>query len=233
MALQDARSSHNLEAAMREQRWLIDHAFEAAPREQRTRQAEGQRYLALAELTAQAGQTGETIEMLRQALRTDPAQHEAIMKQLNALPLSPKARRRVDAEFRWNLMVLLPGLPPPEDDLLPCWAYRVRQIQVSRIEVRQGTEGAKRVLSYDARSWVYDPDDDSWYPDGDWFDDIGAETEPVNGAPRPRYEAIKAADGGFFTEGPIPPCHRHRWSGPYDMERNRLFVTRELPGKVR
>jgi hypothetical protein len=233
LALDQARANNQLGVAVKEQRWLIDHAFRDAPKEQRTRQAEVDRYLSLADLTARAGQTDETIETLRLALQTDPSRHQAIMDRLAALPLPPKERKHVEAEFRWNIMVLLPNLPPPADDLLPCWPYRVKQIRVHRTEVRQGMEGAQRLVSYDARSWVYNPDEDAWYADGNWFDDIGGETEPLNGPPRPRYEAIAAANGGYFSEAPPPPCHRHRWSSPYDKERDRLFVTRQLPGEVR
>ena len=233
LSLEQARANNQLDLALQEQRWLIDHAFRDAPKEQRTRQAEVDRYLGLADLTARAGETGETIETLRLALETDPSRHQAIMDRLAALPLPPAERKRVEAEFRWNIMVLLPNLPPPQDDLLPCWPYRVREIRVRRTEVRQGMEGAQRLVSYDARSWVYNPERDAWFPDGDWFDDIGGETEPINGPTRPRYEAIVAANGGFFTEAPPPPCHRHRWSGPFEKERDRLFVTRQLPGEVR
>ncbi|MBI4515313.1 MAG: hypothetical protein HY699_05800 [Deltaproteobacteria bacterium] len=228
-AFQEAQADGKLDEALREQQWLIDHAFSDAPAAERGKRAEAERYLNLAALTAQAGNGNDAIEALRLALQTDPTHHEAVLRQLEQLPLPPRERRRVTAEFRWNLLALLPGVVVPDDSLLPCWPYRVRQVQVHRIEVRQGVGGGERIITYDGRSWVYDPEADSWHPDGGWVADLGAETERVLGPTRPRYRAIVAADGGFFAEGPIPPCHHSRWSGPFDAERNGLFVTPRLP----
>ncbi|HUI28005.1 MAG TPA: hypothetical protein VL403_18125 [Candidatus Kryptonia bacterium] len=231
--LHDAEAQHDIDGAMTEERWLIDHAFEHAPPSQRGARAEMDRYLKLADLAAEAGDIGKSIEVLRQALQTDSSRYREVEQRLARLPLSPADRKQVEAEFRWNIYVLEPGSPPPEDAMLPCWSYRVREVHVRTTEVHQGIGSAERRISYDARSWVYDAAAERWRADGDWVKDISAETERVGGPPRSRYRAITAADGGFFAEGPVPPCHRSQWTGPFDSERDRLFVASELPSDAR
>jgi hypothetical protein len=228
--LDSALLQHDSEAALHEEHWLIDHAFREAPPEARGKHAEMKRLLTLADLCAETGNINEAIETLRLALQTDPEQHEAIMQRLARLPLAPSDRRHFEAEFRWNLKALLPGTAMPDDDQLPCWSYRVRQIQVRRTEVHQAPEGSERVISYNARSWVYDADKNTWHADGDWVQDIGAESERTQGPQRARYRAIVAADGGFFVEEPVPACHHQYWKGPFDPERDRLFIAHHLPG---
>jgi hypothetical protein len=227
--LHAAEAGHDLDAAIAEERWLIDHAVEEAPPSELGKRAEVDRYLKLADLAAAAGNVGEAIGALRLALQIDSSRYEEVLRRLEQLPLAPPERKRVQAEFYWNIQVLEPSAPPPTENLLPCYTYRVREVHVRATEVHQGVGAGERRISYNARSWLYDAASDSWRADGDWVKDISAETERLGGPPRARYRAIAAADGGFFAEGPVPPCHRQQWAGPFDTERDRLFVAPELP----
>jgi hypothetical protein len=221
-----------IDDAVDEQRWLIDNAITEAPIPERGSDAEFTRLVQLADLYVLAGNTDEAIGVLRTALHTVPTRHEEVRRRLVQLPLTPAERRRVNEEFRWNLQALLPNAVAAADaDTGPpeCWSYRVRQIHLRRREVRQSPEGGERYVSYDARSWRYEERQDAWHAEGGWMEDIGAEVERVAGPPRPRYRAITAAHDGFFTEGPVPPCHRPDWTGPFDAERDRLFVAQQLP----
>jgi hypothetical protein len=229
--LEDAASRGDMVTAVREQQWLIDHASRHAPKGERGPQAQVDRHLELARLSVRGGAVGDAIEALRLALQADPTRYDEITTEVMRLPLSAEQLQRLDAEFRWNRKALLPNLNLT-DDVRSCWSYRVREIRVRRTEIRQGLAGSERVTTYDARSWVFDAGRESWRADGDWVEDIGAETERVFAAQRPRYRAILAADRGFFFEGPLPPCHREGWTGPFDPERDRLFVTRHLPGNL-
>ena len=60
------------------------------------------------------------------------------------------------------------------------------------------------------------------------MNEIGTETEPVDGPPRPRYRAIVAAEHEYYADGAVPPCHRHAWRGPFEAD-GTVFVTLELP----
>ncbi|HVN84002.1 MAG TPA: hypothetical protein VMW17_04060 [Candidatus Binatia bacterium] len=214
---------------MTQQRWLIDHAFRDAPPSERGKRAEMDRYLKLADLAVQAGDIGEAVSVLRTALQTDPARYQDILSRLDRLPLSPPDRRRLQAEFRWNIRALQPGVLPPDDGPRPCWSYRVREVRVHSTTVHQGIGSRERRISYDARDWIYDDAAESWRADSEWLMDVGTEVERIGGPQQSRYRAVIAADGGFLAEGPIPPCHRSQWSGPFDTERERLFVAETLP----
>ena len=231
--LNDALANQEIDDAVNEQQWLIENASSEAPVPQRGKEAEFNRQVRLADLYMLQGNADAAVEELRTALQTDPARHEEVRRRLAQLPLTPAERRRVTEEFHWNLNALHPetvGTAEGAADAPPeCWSYRAREIHVRRTEVRQGLEGGERWISYDVRPWIYDERKRAWQAEGSWVDDMGAETERISGPSRPRYRAITAADGGFFTEGPVPPCHRKRWTGPFDPGRDRLFVAQRLP----
>jgi hypothetical protein len=230
--LQEARANHDFETALIKQRWLIDHSLDAPAAEQGPRN-DARRYLELADLAAQVKDMGEAINALRSALQVDPSRYDTIMQRLDRLPLAAADRRRVEAEFRWNIQVLEPGSRVVDERLLPCWSYRAHEIHIRTNEVHRGLGKSQRRITYDARTWIYDSGTQAWYPDGDWVPNIGEETELVDGPPDPRYRAFAAADGGFITNGPVPPCHGQSWTGPFDTERQELFVAPHLPGTVR
>jgi hypothetical protein len=217
-------------AAKAEQQWMINNATLQAPVEERTREAEGARFLRLAKLAAKAGDTRTAVQALRDALTVDPSQASAIRAQLDALPLSPAEEARVKAEFAWNIAALAPADEAPQAAPADaaCWSYRVREVRIRQRHTMRTTNGMERQVTYDAREWVYDAETHRWSADGGWVIDIGAETEPVDGPQRPRYQALVTAAHQFYADGAVPPCHRQAWRGPFDSD-GTVFVAKKLP----
>ncbi|MGH3055517.1 MAG: hypothetical protein ACRDL7_11130, partial [Gaiellaceae bacterium] len=193
--------------AVAEQRWLIDNAFLQAPRSEHSFEAEARRYLHLAKLAAKAGKYKMAVDALKQALISDPTLAPAVRKQLDALPLTPTQRAKLDSEFSWNIAALQPGddALAPEVEENACWSYRVSEIRVSHQRRVSTPNGMQLQVTYDARPWVYDSEGQRWRADGGWMTDAGTETEWVNGAGQPRYRALATADAHFYTDGKVPP----------------------------
>jgi tetratricopeptide (TPR) repeat protein len=217
--------------AVSEQRWLIDNAFVFGPYEEHSPEADARRYRHLAQLAAKTGNYRMALDSLRQALNTDPTQAAAIQRQLDALPLSPAERARVNREFAWNIAALQPG----DNDLAPavdenaCWSYRAREIRIRRQRTVTTEDGAQQQITYDARTWIFDSDRQLWRAAGEWMEDAGTETELVNGPQQPRYRALSSPAGRFYVDGKVPPCHRDAWQGPFDLTRGTIFVAAQLP----
>jgi hypothetical protein len=76
MASHEGRGEYAAAAA--DARWLVDHAFDAAPKSERSAEAEAARYLDLSRLAAKAGSVPAAIEALRNALAADPHQAAAV-----------------------------------------------------------------------------------------------------------------------------------------------------------
>lgn len=222
-------------AAAAEARWLVDHAFEAAPRSQRGPKAEAARYLDLARLAASAGNVPVAVEALRNALVADPQQVGAVRSGLEKLPVSAAEHSRLQQEFAWNMAALAPAdtrTPLSETAEARCWSYRVREVRIrSNITVR-GPVGAERRVTYDARPWRFDSTSGVWDPEGDWIEDAGAEIESANGPHRPRYRAVVSAPHQFIAFENVPPCHRAGWRGPYESN-GTLFTASALPVRPR
>jgi len=229
--LAEAEAHGDYTKALGEQRWLIDNAFVIGPREEHSPEADAKRYLNLAKLAAKTGKYLLAVDSLRQALNTDPTQAAAVRRQLDALPLSPTERARLNREFAWNIAALQPGdsARPPEVDENVCWSYRVREIRILHERTVSTEEGMQRQVTYDARVWLFDSDAQRWHADGGWISEAGTETEWVNGASQPRYRALTATGSRFYTDGKVPPCHRTAWQGPYDVDRGTIFVATQLP----
>lgn len=217
--------------ALSEQRWMIDNAFVQGPREEHTPEADARRSLHLAKLAAKTGKYHLAVDALKQALTTDPSQAAAVRRQLDALPLGPAERARLDHEFAWNIAALQPGddALAPDVEETACWSYRVREVRVRHQRTVSTADGMQRQVTYDARAWVYDSDRHQWHADGEWMSEAGTETEWVNGPSRPRYRALATAGSHFYTEGKVPPCHRSAWQGPYDSDSGTIFVAAQLP----
>lgn len=229
--LAEYESAGNWEGAMREARWLIDNALMFAPPEERSPALEADRYLLLADCATRAGKTREALEALREALMRDPTSAPSIYRKLERLPLSPAERKRIEAEFAWNMAAMAPGDPgwvESQRQLSGCWSYRVRQIRLHRQRVAQTERGRERQITYDARAWRYDVDTDRWVVDSTWMADAGGEIHVLGTPEPPRFQAVLAADGGFLTDGAVPPCHREGWRGPY-LTDGTWFTTSELP----
>ncbi len=216
--------------ALSEQQWMIENAALLGPREEHTPEADAKRYLRLATLAAKTGKYRLAVESLKLALNADPTQATAVRHQLDALPLSPKERDRLNSEFAWNIAALQPGddALQPEVEANLCWSYRVREVRVRQRTVST-PEGMQRQVTYDARSWLYNSDAHGWRVDGEWMTDAGSETEWVHGPRRPRYDALVAPGTRFYADGKVPPCHRDAWRGPYDTESGTIFVAAQLP----
>jgi hypothetical protein len=230
-ALRDDAADGHWEAAMAEQQWLITNAFMHAPVEDRTREAEAARQLHLARLAGKAGDNRTAVQALREALATDPSQAGAVRAQLDTLRLSPAEAEQVKYEFAWNLAALAPG----EDALAhaqpagsECWSYRVQEVRIRQQRTLRTANGMERQVTYDARPWVYDARAHRWAADGAWVDDVGTESEPLDGPPRPRYRAVVAAEHEFYADGAVPPCHRQAWRGPFETD-GTVFVATQLP----
>jgi hypothetical protein len=229
--LAEAEARGDYTKALSEQRWLIDNAFIIGPREEHSPEADAKRYLHLARLAAKTGQYRTALDALRQALNSDPTQAAAVRRQLDALPLSPTERARLNREFAWNIAALQPGddALAPEVDENVCWSYRVREIRILHERTVSTEDGMQRQVTYDARVWLFDSDAQRWHPAGGWISEAGTETEWVNGPHQPRYRALTASGSRFYTDGRVPPCHRSTWQGPYDVERGTIFVATQLP----
>lgn len=217
--------------ALSEQQWMIENAFIFGPREEHTPEADAKRYLQLAKLAAKTGKYELAVRSLKLALETDPTRAPAVRRQLDALPLSPKERERLDREFAWNIAALQPG-----DDALPldadedvCWSYRVSEVHIQHQITASTPDGMQRQVTYEARTWAYDSATQHWHPMGGWVVDAGSETEWVAGPSRPRYRALVTAGARFYTDGKVPPCHRDAWQGPFDRETGAIFVAAQLP----
>jgi hypothetical protein len=216
--------------AITDERWLIDNAFQEAPAPERSRAAEAERYLHLADLAAKAGRLNLALEALRNALSSDPHQAAAVRAALVRLPLSPAELERRKQEFAWNSAALAPeDAPAGDENEMQCWSYRVREIRLRRQRTVRTAEGLQRQVTYDARPWVFHADSHQWQAEGPWIIDAGTEVEAVDGAEQPRYRAITAAEHEFLADEPIPPCHRSSWHGPYDAD-GQIFVAGHLPG---
>lgn len=228
-AYQQALAAQNYEVALEEQRWMMERAFSYAPPEEQGPKFEMDRQLDVARLAGRLGNVDEAVTTLREALQTDPNRYREILEVLDGLPLSPLERRRLNEQFRWNLQTLLPSLAIPAADEMPCWSYAVREIRIRSDEVYRGLGKSERRITYDVRTWRFDDGRRAWRPDGDWLTDAGAEVQLTDQPPRPRFQAVEAANGGFLAEGPLPPCHLQAWQGPFDQAHNQLFVTQDLP----
>jgi tetratricopeptide (TPR) repeat protein len=217
--------------AVSEQRWLIDNAFLFGPRSEHNFEADARRYRHLAKLAAKTGNYRLAVEALKQALNTDPSQAAAVRRQLDALPLSPSERAKVNSEFSWNIAALRPGddSGSATEDEGRCWSYRILEVRVTHQRTVSTPGGMQRQVTYDARTWAFDSDAQRWRAADQWITDAGTETEWVNGPSQPRYQALIAANGRFFTDGKVPPCHRDAWQGPYDAESGTIFIAAQLP----
>ncbi|HVM98246.1 MAG TPA: tetratricopeptide repeat protein [Candidatus Acidoferrales bacterium] len=214
-----------------EEHWLIDNSFADAPANERSTEDEADRYLRLADYAIKKGDSREAIEALRQALTIDPSCSSSVQKKLGRLPLPPRDRQKVIAEFAWNIAAMTPddsGMLEYQREQSNCWSYRVRQIRIRHNQVINTERGKERQVSYDARSWAFDAAEGKWHAEGNWMSDVGSESELVGGPESGRYRAVVAANHGFYTDGKVPPCHRDGWSGPYDKNET-VFVTTELP----
>jgi hypothetical protein len=224
-------SAGDWEGAMREARWMIDNALMFAPAEERSSTVDADRHLLLADFATRAGKTREAVEALREALMRDPTSTPSILRKLERLPLSPAERKRIEAEFAWNMAVLAPGDPgwiESQRQLGGCWSYRVRQIRLHRPRVTQTERGREQQVSYDARAWRYDAETGQWLADSVWTPNAGAENHVLGTPEPPRFRAVLAADGGFLSDGAVPPCHREAWRGPY-LSDGTWFTTPRLP----
>jgi hypothetical protein len=213
-------------------RWMIDNAFEEAPAQQNTPEAEARRYLELADLAAKAHNPRLAVEALREALIDDPHQGPAVRAQLDRLPVSPAERERLRQEFRWNITVLSPedgGASHAAPAPAACWSYRVEEIRIRSRGTLRTLDGMQRRIVYDVRPWVFDAATARWHPGGGWVDEAGTATEFVDGPPQPRFRALSAAAHVFYADGVVPPCHRGGWRGPYSRD-GRVFVAAQLPG---
>jgi len=220
------------EAALDDAHWLVNNAFLQAPEGERSRTAEAGRQLRLAQLAATTGDTKTAVNALREALTIDPTVAPAVREQLDALQLTPAQREQVKREFAWNFAALAPAeadpVPQAHTDPAECWSYRVQEVRIRQRRTLRTTRGMQRQVTYDARAWAYDVRTHRWSPDGEWVDDIGTETELVDGPPQPHYRAIVAAEHEFYADGGVPPCHRQAWRGPFEAD-GTLFVAMELP----
>jgi hypothetical protein len=228
--LAEAEAHGDYIKAVSEQRWLIDNAFEIGPRSEHTFEADARRYRHLAKLAAKTGNYALAVDSLKQALAADPSQAAAVRRQLDALPLSPKERAKLDSEFSWNMAALQPGNDTfaPDVDENTCWSYRVSEVRVRHPRTVSTPNGMQRQVTYDARAWVFDSDAQRWRADGGWVEDAGTETEWIDGPNQPRYRALATAGSRFYTDGKVPPCHRSRWQGPFDAN-GTVFVAEHLP----
>ncbi len=220
-------ASGTYDAAVAEERWLIDNAFFEAPELERSAPAEADRYIHLAVLAAKSGRTNMAREALRQALASDPHKAAAVRDTLNQLPLPPADRERFQQEFAWNMAALAPG-EGFSADAGQCWSYRVREVRQRHRRTVQTPEGPQHEVTYDARPWAFDAHSRQWQAEGPWIEDVGSEAELVHGPEQPRYRALTAAEHEFYADDPIPPCHRSSWQGPYDPK-GTLFVAAHLP----
>jgi hypothetical protein len=216
-------------SAIADERWLIDNADQEAPAAERSPAAEAERQLHLAHLAAKAGRLNLAIEALRQALASDPHQAGAVRTALEQLPLPPAEMERRKQEFAWNSQALAPADEPYDDhNGTQCWSYRVREIKLRHQRTVRTANGLQRQATYDARPWVFHADSHQWQAEGPWITDAGIAVEAANGPEQPRYRAITAAEHQFFSDEPIPPCHRSGWQGPYDSG-GTIFVAARLP----
>jgi tetratricopeptide (TPR) repeat protein len=191
------------DGAMEETQWLINNALMFAPPEERSPALDADRYLLLADCATRAGRTKEALDALREALMRDPSSAPSIRRKLERLPLSPAERKRIEAEYAWNMAALAPGDPgwvESQREMGRCWSYRVKEVRVRRSWTQRTEHGKEQRVSYDARPWLYYAEQDRWVVDGEWMTDAGAEMQVVGAAEQPRYRAILAADGGFLTE---------------------------------
>lgn len=231
--LAEAEARGDYVKAVSEQRWAIDNAFLLGPRSEHNFEADARRYRHLAKLAAKTGNYRLAVDSLKQALNLDPSQAAAIRSQLDALPLTPRARAKLDSEFSWNIAAMRPGdegmAPEVEENL--CWSYRVSEVRVLHQLTVSTPEGMQRQVTYDARTWVFDNDTQAWHPAGEWMTQAGTETEWVNGAAQPRYRALTTAGSRFYTDGKVPPCHRDDWQGPFDPN-GTVFVAAQLPASA-
>jgi hypothetical protein len=229
--LAEAEAHGDYLKAVREQRWMIDNAFLLGPRSEHNFEADARRYRHLAKLAAKTGNYRLAVDALKQALAADPSQAAAVRRQLDALPLTPSERAKLNSEFSWNITALRPGDDggPPAVDENQCWSYRVREVRVTHQRTVSTADGLQRQVTYDARTWTFDSDTQRWHATGRWITDAGTETEWVDGPSQPRYQALVAANGRFYTDGKVPPCHRDAWQGPYDAESRTIFVAAQLP----
>jgi hypothetical protein len=230
-ALVEYEQAGDWNAAISETKWLIDNSLLFAPQEQRSPASDADRYLMLADFSTRAGRVSEALDALREAMILDPSCAPSVRLKLDRLPLSPSERKRIETEFAWNLTALAPGSPGwLESQRVQggCWSYRVKQIRIRQTLVERGDSGKQRRIIYDARPWHYDADLDTWRVDGGWMISAGGEIETLGGAASTRYQAIQKADGGFFTDSSVPPCHAAGWEGPFEVN-GTVFVTTQLP----
>ena len=229
--LAEAEAHGDYVGAVNEQRWLIDNAFMFGPRSEHNFEADARRYRHLAKLAAKTGNYRLAVDSLKQALNTDPSQAAAVRRQLDALPLTPSERAKLESEFSWNIAALRPGDEgqPLGVDENQCWSYRTLEVRLTHRRTVGTPDGMQRQVTYDARTWTFDSDAQRWHPVGEWRIDAGTETELVNGPSRPRYQALVAASCRFYTDGKVPPCHRDAWQGPYDADSGTIFIAAQLP----
>ncbi|GIW42087.1 MAG: hypothetical protein KatS3mg076_2664 [Candidatus Binatia bacterium] len=216
--------------ALELQQWIVAHAFERAPEEEQTPEKEARRVYRLADLYGRTGDTVRALEAYREVLRLAPDRLEDVLVGIDLLPLPEEERDAIMETFVRNALAIEPGLVLPGQDSSGCWTYRVEQVQVRRIVTRNSQEGLEKVVTYDVRPWLYDARNKTWRPEGSWRTDAGSEVLGPGRVENPRFHAMLDADGGFFAEGPIPPCHQEAWAGPYDRTRRRIFVAKRLPG---
>lgn len=229
--LAEAEARGDYVEAVKEQRWMIDNAFMFGPRSEHNFEADARRYRQLAKLAAKTGNYRLAVDSLKQALNLDPSQAAAVRRQLDALPLTPSERAKLDSEFSWNIAALRPGdegQPLGVEENL-CWSYRVSEVRVTHQRTVNTEDGMQRQITYDARTWTFDSDTQRWHAAGLWITDAGTETEWVSGPSQPRYQALTAVNSRFYTDGKVPPCHRDSWQGPYDTGTGTVFIAAQLP----
>jgi hypothetical protein len=155
--LAEAEAHGDYHEAVSEQRWLIDNAFVLGPRSEHNFEADARRYRHLAKLAAKTGNYRLAVDSLKQALNLDPSHAAAVQAQLDALPLTPSERAKLDSEFSWNIAALRPGdegRPPAVEENL-CWSYRVREVRVTHVRTVSTEDGMQRQATYDARAWTF------------------------------------------------------------------------------
>jgi len=220
------------EAATVEAQWMITNAFKEAPKNELTMEAEARRYLRLAEFAAKSGDTRLAVSSLQAALNEDPNLAPDVRKQVDQLPVSPAELDRLKQQFAWNITAIDPEHeayvehPAPSD----CWSYDANEIRIRQRQTLRTVNGMQRQVVYDTRSWTFDPTSGRWSVRGAWVLGAGTETELVDGPARPGFQAVLAADHGFYAAGTVPACHRAGWRGPYDSN-GTGFVAPHLPGR--
>ncbi len=223
------RDAGNYPAAASAQRWLVQQAFYDAPAAQRGPLHDAARLLTLGNLLGQSGQVATALEAYREAITLDPYLLEDVLTGVGMLPL-PAAERDAHMEELLRQAISIDPRSNLRTQVQPnCWSYSVREVRLRRIWTRRAAKGLERVAIYDARPWVYDAEANRWRADGDWDQNAGEEIQPVGGQENPNYQALLDADGGFYADGVVPPCHAKLWRGPYDAKRHSGYIARALP----